>query len=365
MKKIAILAPYVGKVNRGAETFVIELTKKLSKKYIIDVYSLYENDSIKSNIKKVKVKKSLIFNIHEKCFNNIRIYRKLVNKCYYLIPDVILQHKFTKKAFNDIRKTKYDLLFPNNGIWGAVYSARLRKNRKTPFIYTGHGGIGLGEKYIIEETPDAYICLTKKHLFWANEMKKSSHTNTLVIPNGVNVNDFKIHQTNKNRVKTILSVAALTDFKRHELTIKAVSKIKDVKLIILGKGEDEKKLKKLAKEYLQDRCVITSVEYENIKEYYAEADLFVLPSREEPFGIVYLEAMASNLPIVAPDDSQRREIIGDAGLFCNVEKIDEYAKTIEKALKMEWNNLPLQRVKRYDWEFIANDYERLIEKITK
>ena len=33
-----------------------------------------------------------------------------------------------------------------------------------PFIYTGHGGIGYGEKEILNCSPDAYVCLTKKHL---------------------------------------------------------------------------------------------------------------------------------------------------------------------------------------------------------
>ena len=38
MKRIAVLATYVGKINRGAETFVIELCKHLRKNYIVDIW---------------------------------------------------------------------------------------------------------------------------------------------------------------------------------------------------------------------------------------------------------------------------------------------------------------------------------------
>lgn len=364
MKKIAIIAPYVGTINRGAETFVIELTKKLREEYIIDVYTLAIESTLKDNIKVINVKTNCIYKMHKKCFDNIELYRKIINKFYYLIPDVIFQHKFSKQAFKIINNNNYDILFPNNGIWGAKYSAKLRKKTKTPFIYTGHGGIGIGEKYIINTNPNAYICLTNKQLDWANSIKKNNYVKTCIIPNGVCVNDFITEKKIKDTIN-ILSVAALTSFKRHELTIKAVAQLPNSNLIILGKGEEEKNLKKLADKYLPGRCTITSTTYANIKKYYANADLFVLPSMEEPFGIVYLEAMASNVPIVAPDDSQRKEIIADAGLYCNVENIQEYANCIKKALEINWGNKPLQRAKKFDWTIIAQTYDLLIKEIIR
>lgn len=362
MKRIAILAPYVGIVNRGAETFVIELTKKLSKKYEIDVFTLSDKSGLESNFRKIIAKKGIIFKIHKKLYNRFKYYRKIINKFYFLIPDVIFQHKFSKEAFKVINKERYDILFPNNGIWGAKYSASYRKKNKIPYIYTGHGGIGTGEKYIIQSKPDAYICLTHKQLMWAEEIKDNEKVKTKIIPNGVNVSEFG-HSDELNKRKIILSVAALTEFKRHILTIKAVSMLSDVELIILGKGEDEIELRKIAEKLLPGRYVITATSYDNVKNYYSKADLFVLPSREEPFGIVYLEAMASNVPIVAPDDSQRREIIDNAGLYCNVENISEYAGTIKEALETDWGDKPLQRAKRFDWELIAKEYIELIEEV--
>lgn len=363
MKRIAIFAPYVGTVNRGAETFVIELTRKLSAKYEVDVYTLKSEPLISDHCICVDVRKGLLLSLHASIYNTSRLYRKVVDRFYYLIPDVLFQRAFTKKTFKVIDERDYHLLFPNNGVWGAKYSCKYRKHHRIPYIYTGHGGIGQGEKYIIETEPDAYVCLTNKHLLWANEIKKSEKTKIALIPNGVNVSDFNVRRGSVRETKRVLSVAALTEFKRHRLTIMALSRLPNVQLTILGKGEDESELKKLADKYMPGRCQITSVSYHDMKEQYASADLFVLPSREEPFGIVYLEAMASNLPIVAPDDSQRREIIGNAGLYCDVENLEEYASSIQRALHMEWGTLPLKRARQFDWAIITAKYEKLIEEV--
>ena len=362
MKKIAILAPYVGSVNRGAETFVIELTKKLSEIYEIDVFTLENEEQIANNIVTVKAPKGYLLLLHERMYEKSVIYRKFINRCYYLIPEVIYEKKFSRKAFEIIANREYDLIFPNNGIWGCIYASELREKKNIPYIYTGHGGIGYGEKEILKTKPNAYVCLTSKHRAWAEQVK-GKETTTIVIPNGVNVQDFSGGKKNDNNVYTILSVGALTQFKRHELTIKAMKHVENARLMILGKGEEENELKKLAEKCIPGRYTISSAPYSEIRKYYKMADLFVLPSCEEPFGIVYLEAMSSNLSIVAPDDSQRREIIGEAGLYCNVEDEMIYAKTIEEALRKEWKNVPVERAKKFDWTIVAAQYNNLIKKV--
>ena len=363
MKRIAILAPYVGVVNRGAETFVIELTKKLSKFYDIDVYSTGVSKLIYKNCIVINCIPSPFLKYHTKLYERFSFYRKIVNKFYYIIPDVLFQRAFTKKAFKVIDNNKYDLLFPNNGVWGAKYSKIYRKKTGTPFIYTGHGGIGPGERIILGYEPDYYICLTTKHYNWAKKHCAVNKTQLTIIPNGVNVSCFSKHKAQNKSTKRIISVAALTSFKRHQLSILAISKLNNVDLVILGNGEEKKCLLNLVDKVLRKRCTITSVPYESIKDWYSKSDLFVLPSLEEPFGIVYLEAMASNIPIVAPDDEQRREIIGTAGLFCDVENIDEYAKTISQALSMEWGDIPYERAKLFDWGLVSNKYMNLIESL--
>ena len=82
----------------------------------------------------------------------------------------------------------------------------------------------------------------------------------------------------------------------------------------------------------------------------------------EAFGIVYVEAMASGLPVVATDDENRREIIGDAGLFVDPENIEEYAQTLGKALKTDFGEKPRQQAKKFSWDKIASQYEQIMIK---
>lgn len=362
--KIAILATYVGKVNRGAETFVIELVKKLRNDYDITVFSTGISDEISSNMKKVDIPESMIYRLHKKFYLKCKIYKKICDKVYFLIPDVIYQKKFSQKIFKKyIEQEKWDLIFPNNGIWGAKYAQKIRNRKHIPYIYTGHGGIGEGEKLILRTLPDKYVALTKKHYNWATKYCK----NVSIIHNGVDCDEFKsknINTSTSNKgYKLVLDIGELTEFKRHKLAISAVARLKNVKLLILGKGEMYNELYKYGRNKLGDRFEIKSVPYECIKGYYEMADIFTLPSLNEPFGIVYLEAMAMNLPVVAPNDESRREIIGKSGILCNCSNIEQYSESIKKALEVEWGDMPRKQALRFDLNIVANEYDQLIEEL--
>ena len=363
MRRIVILATYVGVVNRGAETFVIELVKKLKKNYNIEVYSLGVDSSIKNNIIPVDLKLPFWFKLNNYFFTKLHIYKTFCHYTGFPVPDSIEQFYFTKKVYNKFLKgrTDIDLMFPNNGVHGAKISKRIRDKHNTPYIYTGHGGIGKSEKVILDQKPNTYIALNETHKNWALKF----YNKITKIHNGVDTKSFqpKTLQISK-KDKTVLCVGALVDLKRQELLIDAVSLLNDVNLILLGAGPLHDKLHEYGKLKLNDRFEIKSVAYEEIYKFYNEADLFSLATKSEPFGIVYLEAMAMNKPIVAPDDASRREIIGNAGLFCNVENALDYANTIQQALNADWGSIPRERaVSNFDWNIIAEKYNFEIDYI--
>jgi glycosyltransferase involved in cell wall biosynthesis len=109
----------------------------------------------------------------------------------------------------------------------------------------------------------------------------------------------------KDDIKLVLNVARLEDFKGQDVLLKAwvdiVAANPKTQLWIAGTGSLETALKKIVVRLgLQDNVKFLGfVPQAEVHALMEAADLFVLPSREEPFGIVLLEAMAHRLPVVA------------------------------------------------------------------
>jgi glycosyltransferase involved in cell wall biosynthesis len=85
-------------------------------------------------------------------------------------------------------------------------------------------------------------------------------------------------------------------------------------------------------------------------EYYRLADAFVMPGRGEGFGIVYLEAMACGLPIVASKADASREIVDDeSGVVVDPQNPAEIIAGILRTLQRPAGTIP-QRVRHYSFE---------------
>jgi glycosyltransferase involved in cell wall biosynthesis len=99
--------------------------------------------------------------------------------------------------------------------------------------------------------------------------------------------------------KMILSVGQLIHRKGYDILIKALKNIdKEIGVYIVG-GKPSIKLKKLKQKYnLNNVHFIDFVNKQTLNQYYIAADLFVLPTREDIWGLVIIEAMARALPIV-------------------------------------------------------------------
>lgn len=265
-----------------------------------------------------------------------------------------------------ILKGKFDVVIPTNGRMQAVKVGlgKLIGGYKT--IITGHAGIGRDDYINLLTLPNVFVALTDFQFAWA---KKFSLMSKIVkIPNGIDLSIFTTKGKKKDlhlQRPIILSVGALEWYKNHDLTIKAVSKLKKGSVLIIGSGSKKEELLKLGSDLLgYGKFRLIAEEYKNMPEYYRGADLFMLPSWDrEAFGIVYLEAMASGLPVIAPKDSIREEIIQEGGVLVeNLEPV-AYAKSIEQALSKKWDNLPRNQASKYSWDIVAEKYTQLIQNL--
>ena len=108
------------------------------------------------------------------------------------------------------------------------------------------------------------------------------------------------------------------------------------KLDIVGEGPEEKMYRQKIAEYqLEDRILIHPFT-NNIQAYYSQAQIYVLSSRWEGFGLVLVEAMAHGLPIVSSNLPTSLEIMGDFGLYFQNGNIKELAEKLNEATQIDW-----------------------------
>lgn len=160
---------------------------------------------------------------------------------------------------------------------------------------------------------------TKKRL-----LEKVSLNNIVVIPNGVDESFFSIHRANTG-TPVVLGVGALKHRKGFHTVLRAIKEVKktipDIKYYMVGSARDMKycaSLKSIIDELdLRDTVVeCNSVTEEELRRLYGESRLFVLtPISDqydfEGFGLVYLEANASGLPVIGTSNSGAEDAIVD------------------------------------------------------
>lgn len=197
--------------------------------------------------------------------------------------------------------------------------------------------------------------------------------NIEVIPNGIDLARFEGLDRQRSRQKlrlgdefVVMTVARLESVKGIDLLIEAMGKggLPEVncRLVIIGDGSERKNLEDLAKRLnLKGRVrFLGQISNEEIPEYLVAADCFVLPSREEGFGIALLEARAAGLPVIATKVGGILDIIKDEKTGILIESRDSQAisEAIYKIYSQpEFAQNLVQNAKvnleKYDWQNIS------------
>jgi len=237
-----------------------------------------------------------------------------------------------------------DIIIPTNGRLQILFATTVANIFRKKLIVFGHSGPGADDKWNLLCSPDVFVAFSDQQKKWA---QKNNFWNTRIIKinHAVDTNKFK---PAKNKPKNkVLCVAANVPYKRVDLVKKAVKKLKKIELIVYGSGQKNQ------------------ASYEQMPKVYKDASVFCfVPESWEAFGLVYLEALATNLPVVTIDDLVRREIVGDAGiLVSDPEDIDKLSKAIQKALDTNWENKPRTQAEKFSWENILPSYTKLFSNV--
>lgn len=199
----------------------------------------------------------------------------------------------------------------------------------------------------------------------------------IAMPNGIDTARFTFNSEFRTSLRQqlqlsdntplILAVGRLTAAKDYPNLLTAFSQLpcnlNHAQLAIIGTGEEQTKIEALAKQLgLTQRIHFLGLQ-RNVHEGMSAADVFVLSSAWEGFGLVVAEAMACERVVVATDCGGVKEVVGDAGFLVETKNSQLLAAVIEEAI-----NLPVGRKKqlgtdarqrvidRYSLSVIANKW---------
>ena len=296
---------------------------------------------------------------------------------------------------NVIVNQKLDILHLHYAIphASAAYFARqiLKKTgRDIPFITTLHGTditlVGRDATYApvvtfsINES-DAITAVSnslREETFKSFKIEKDIH----VIPNFVDVKRF--HQTDKAHFKQMLApdgekilvhVSNFRSVKRVADVIRIFEKVrKEIpsKLLMIGDGPDRLNVEELARSLGLYNDVRFLGKQEQISEILSIADLFILPSETESFGLSALEAMACSVPLVSTNAGGLPEINieGKTGYLSDVGDIESMSRNAIYILSdderlQHFKKAAIAQARKFEKQHVIPLYEKLYSEVIK
>lgn len=185
----------------------------------------------------------------------------------------------------------------------------------------------------------------------AFEHKRAVPRKSMVtIYNGIDLNKFYFRSKAranllaeldlKNNDKLLLSVGRLNEQKDYPNLFQAIHRLKQrssigFKLIVAGDGEQRLALEKMIQSLSLENDIILLGRRNDIPELMSAADLFILPSKYEGFGLVVAEAMACRCLVVATDSGGVSEVLNNSEFLVPPSNPDLLAMKIDFALKLD------------------------------
>jgi len=361
-RRVAMILPGLGRVQRGAETAFLEVARALGRapEMEVTVFGSGMEGTDGLSLRRVGCVPRERFERWPKmpCLRTENHYEELsfvlsmvgrriydpgdfdaVVACSYPYVNWMLQLRGGKKRPKQIFVTQ-------NGDWMCQASSR---------------------EYKLFQC-DGLVCINPIY----HERHKDRYPSAL-IPNGVDPSEYRPARPGETfpdvRIPrdrpVVLMVSALIPAKKVAEAIEAVALIPDAYLVVAGDGPERAEVAKRAEALLAGRHrLLGSLPRSSMPAIYRQADVFLHMHREEPFGIVYLEAAASGLAVVAPDAPIPRWIMEETAIYVEPEKPQSVAEGIKSAMNSSIGPLARERVLAgWTWDVQASRYRDFIEQV--
>jgi len=261
---------------------------------------------------------------------------------------------FEKAITGAIREHRPDIIHGQH-IWLLSW---LAIKTGIPYVVTAHGtdlmGYKKGErfrKYADETALGAkhIITISNDNNELVKELFPAAADKTVFMKNGYDTERFYPEPITKEQIekkynielknKLVLFVGKLAHFKGVDILIEAVRLYEkdypnDITTLIAGDGELAAALKKQATDgNLHNLHFLGHLDSTQLRGLYSTADVSVVPSRREPFGLVAIEALACGCPVIATNQGGLTDIINDGvGSLVEVEDAAGLTKAIGKEI---------------------------------
>lgn len=187
----------------------------------------------------------------------------------------------------------------------------------------------------------------------------------------------KVLSKYKIQGKYVIYIGTIQPRKNLMRLMDAISKIPEIKLVIVGKSKGDGKEGWMFEETISyptkiginDRVIFTGfVEREEMPVLLSGAECYVLPSLYEGFGMPVLDAMATGVPVVVSNTSSLPEVVGRAGLLVNPEKSDEMEQAIrliltDKRKRQQLVREGLVQSAKFSWEKMGLAVKEVLDTV--
>lgn len=356
---------------------------------ILQICSYYINDKfyfyLFSALESIGIKSQpYVFANRNRKKDKIIIHGAVVSYCFYSVDRFFFHLKHRKVLGNlieCINPSEYDCVHAHSIFSNGYLAYCIKKKYQIPYVVTvRYPDILTFFKYLIylRHLGKKILLNASDIIFLSKSSKKSLETyldsdlidcinkKSYIIPNGID-NYWLVNRQeklkiirNKNKIR-LLFVGKVNKNKNPDVLIGICKTLYNmnisVELTIVGEMQ-EKRYKKVFERYdfikYHPNCC-----KEELLQYYRNADIFVMLSYKETFGLVYLEAMSQGLPIIYSRgqgfDGQFQD--GEVGYACNPDNVagavDSILNIIENYERISLKCVDMSQM--YSWDIIANN----------
>lgn len=207
-----------------------------------------------------------------------------------------------------------------------------------------------------------------------------------VVPNGFDTKRFVYSEMDRQSVRdelgirqkyVLATVARFNDQKNHPLLLKIFEKVaekrEDAVLVLVGDGPNLNKVQELISQHPYRDRIIYYGTTSQVEKIYSAADVFVLPSKYEGLGIVFIEAQINGLPVVTSDQVPAEvNITGHTKFYALTDEPEKWAQGIldcEPADRNDFYNEHSVQIMQYDIVRNAKDlggkYQTAIKRVER